>query len=261
MKKKIIIAGNWKMNKTPKEAVDFLEKFLINVKDSKCKVILFAPFVDIEKCTDLIRKSNIDIKIGAQNFYWEDSGAYTGEISVPMLETIGVQTLLVGHSERRMHFMETDKDINKKVKRAVKSNSDLILCVGETLEQKNSEKGQESVMFQLKSALEDIPKSLIHKIHIAYEPAWAIGTGKTATPYESDKMCRFIRMCIEKMYGSEIGLYLNILYGGSVSEENCKNFLEMSDINGLLIGGASLQEKCFSSIVRTADSVIKGRTE
>lgn len=261
MKKKLIIAGNWKMNKTPKEAVNFLEKFLINVEASKCKTVLFVPFVDIEACARLIEKSNINIKIGAQNFYWEDSGAYTGEISIPMLESIGTQTLLVGHSERRINFGETEQEINKKVKRAINSNLDLTLCVGETLEQRDSDKGQESVLFQLKNALENVPKSLIHKVCIAYEPVWAIGTGKTATPYESNKMCRFIRMCIEKMYGSEVGLYLDVLYGGSVNEKNCKSFFEMSDINGILVGGTSLREDCFGEIVKVADNLMAERSE
>lgn len=245
------------MNKTPKEAEKFFNEFLSKQSGVKSKIIFFVPFLDIEICAKLTCKLK-NISIGAQNFYWEDLGAYTGEISIPMLKSIGATSLLVGHSERRTCFKESDLEINKKIKKAVNYNINIVFCVGETAAQRNAKEEKESVMMQIKKGLEGVPKSLIHKILIAYEPVWAIGTGKTATPEDANKMCRFIRMCIEKMYGSEMGIELKILYGGSIDEKNCREILKMSDINGALVGGKSLDPDAFSLIIKTANNMVEG---
>lgn len=254
---KFIIAGNWKMNKTPEEAKNFLEEFLFNVKSSECKIILFVPFIDIEKSVNLIKESNINVIIGAQNFYWRDSGAYTGEISIPMLKAIGTKILLVGHSERRINFKETDKEINEKIKKATKSDMNVILCVGETLNQRKSGKEKEVIMLQLEKALKNVRKELISQISIAYEPIWAIGTGETAVPEDANKMCKFIKMCIEKMYNGDKKSNLKVLYGGSVDKENFKEFFKMPYIDGVLTGGASLSADSFSHMVKVADTIVK----
>lgn len=253
-KEEFIIAGNWKMNKTMLETKKFIDLFIPMVKDSRCKIILFIPNLYLKESVKLLDKTNI--KVGAQNFHWESFGAYTGEISIEMLNDIGVYHALVGHSERRVYFGETDEEINKKVKKAILKNIDVTLCVGESLEQRELGNEKEVIMHQLKNALNGISKESLSKINIAYEPIWAIGTGKTATPDQANQMCRFIRMCIQGMYDAESGINLKVLYGGSVNIDNCKDIIIMSDINGVLVGGASLDADKFSYIIKTSDKIL-----
>lgn len=253
IQKKFIVAGNWKMNKTIEESNAFMSKFASYVQQYKSEIILLVPYTNIESCISI--SSRLNIKIGAQNFHWDDFGAFTGEISVPMLSKMGVKSLLVGHSERRRYFGETDEIINRKIKKAVSSDINVILCVGETSEQRECNKEKKSVMLQIKRALSGVSKTNIAQIYIAYEPIWAIGTGKVATPQQANQMCRFIRMCIENMYGTEEGMNFKILYGGSVTEENCREIFLMTDIDGVLVGGASLDPDKFESIIKIADSI------
>lgn len=254
--KKAIIAGNWKMNKTNKEALQFIATFIQGVKNLQSEVILFIPYVSLKDSVDLSKRTNV--KIGAQNFHFESFGSYTGEISAEMLKDVGVNWSLVGHSERRLYCGETNEDINKKIKKAVSLNMKIILCVGEFLEQRESNKEKEAVMLQLKSALDGINKENLDNISIAYEPIWAIGTGKIASPDQVNKMCEFIRMCINSVYDAEVGINLKVLYGGSVNSKNCKDILTMKDIDGVLVGGASLKTYDFLCIAKEADKIFVG---
>lgn len=244
MRKKVI-AGNWKMNKLPDETIEFIEELAPLVKDTKNEVILCVPYIDLFYA--LLTAQGTNIKIGAQNMHWEEKGAFTGEISAEMLKSIGVEYVIIGHSERRQYFAETDETVNKKIKKALEVGLKPILCVGETLEQK--EKGEEEIVIseQIKKALEGIKN--IKNIIIAYEPIWAIGTGKSATSEEANTTIKFIRKEIEELYEKEITENTIILYGGSVKPDNAKELFDMSDIDGGLIGGASLNAQSFSKIV------------
>lgn len=244
MRKKVI-AGNWKMNKLPDETIEFIEELAPLVKDTKNEVILCVPYIDLFYA--LLTAQGTNIKIGAQNMHWEEKGAFTGEISAEMLKSIGVEYVIIGHSERRQYFAETDETVNKKIKKALEVGLKPILCVGETLEQK--EKGEEEIVIseQIKKALEGIKN--IKNIIIAYEPIWAIGTGESATKRKANLTIEFIRNKISEMYGENTAKHITIQYGGSVIPSNATEFFEMSDIDGGLIGGASLNAQSFSKIV------------
>ena len=251
--KKFLIAGNWKMNKTIAEAKEFAEaikaKELPNAKD----VCILAPFTMLAELGKALEGSGIGF--GAQNVHFEPSGAFTGEISVPMLKELGVGYCAVGHSERREYFAETDKTVNLKLKALLEAGITPILCVGESLEIREQGSEQSFVAGQVIADFEGIGAADAAKIVIAYEPIWAIGTGKTATPEQAEEMCAFIRGVISGIYDEATGDNILILYGGSMKASNAKELLEKPDINGGLIGGASLKVDDFASIATDAASL------
>ena len=244
---KKIIAGNWKMNKLPNETINFIDKLTPLVRDTRNEVILCVPYTDLFYALLTAQKTNI--KIGAQNMHYEEKGAYTGEISPEMLKSIGVEYVIIGHSERRQYFAETDEIVNKKVKAAFAHELKPIICVGETLEQKEAGKTEEIITKQIELALEGLkPVQVAHTI-IAYEPIWAIGTGKTATSEDANNSIKAIRDKICQIYGQKVSQRVIIQYGGSVKSANCKELFTMSDIDGGLVGGASLDSDEFAKIV------------
>ncbi len=238
MRKKII-AGNWKMNYCVNKAEEFVSQIKDTINTDEVDVVICPNFVALDRISDLIYGTNI--KLGAQNVYFEDKGAYTGETSVNMLAAVGVSYCIVGHSERRQYFNETDEIVNKKAKKLLEKDIAPIVCVGETLEERESEKMYEVVEKQVRNSLDGIDKDLVmNKVVIAYEPIWAIGTGKTATAEQANEMCKYIREIIAKMYDEETSQKVRIQYGGSVKPSNASEILNMSDIDGALVGGASL---------------------
>lgn len=238
MRKKII-AGNFKMNYSVNKADNFISEIKDRINTDEVDVVICPNFVSLERISDLLDGTNI--KLGAQNVYFEDSGAYTGETSVDMLAAVNVRYCIVGHSERRKYFGETDEMINKKAIKLLEKDIFPIICVGETLEARDNGKHFDVVKKQVESALENIDKEAVkHKVVIAYEPIWAIGTGVTATAKEANEMCKFIRDVIAKLYTQNVADMVRIQYGGSVKPSNAKEILECSDIDGTLVGGASL---------------------
>lgn len=246
MRKKVI-AGNWKMNKLPNEAMEFIEELTPLVKDTENEVVLCVPYTDL--FYSLLHVQDTNIKIGAQNMHYEENGAYTGEVSGEMLKSIGVQYVIIGHSERRAYYGETDETVNKKLKKAIALELKPIVCVGESLDERESGKAKEIVTTQTKLALEGLSNEDVIKTIIAYEPIWAIGTGKTATKEDANETIKWIREEIEKIYGKDVSDSVIIQYGGSVKSSNAKELFEMSDIDGGLVGGASLDAQEFSKIV------------
>ena len=246
MRKKVI-AGNWKMNMLPNEAMAFIEGLAPLVKDAEAEVILCVPYTDL--FYSLLTAQDTKIKIGAQNMHWEESGAYTGEVSGKMLKSIGVEYVIIGHSERRQYFNENDETVNKKVKAAFDNKLNPIVCVGETLEQRESGKAEEIITTQTKLALEGLSDEQVKNTIIAYEPIWAIGTGKTATADDANNAIKAIRNEIAKNYGQNIANEVIIQYGGSVKASNAKELFNTTDIDGGLVGGASLKVEEFAKIV------------
>ena len=242
-----VIAGNWKMNMLPNETINFIEQFAPLVKDTKNEVILCVPFTDLFYA--LLHVQGTNIKIGAQNMHWEEKGAYTGEVSAQMLKSIGTEYVIIGHSERRQYFAETDETVNKKIKSALTVGLKPIVCVGETLEQRENGKTEEIVTNQVEKAFNNLKAEDLKNIIIAYEPIWAIGTGKTATKEEANETIAQIRKKVAEMYGQNNANEIIIQYGGSVKASNAKELFEMSDIDGGLVGGASLKPDEFSKIV------------
>ena len=243
-----IIAGNWKMNMLPNEAMSFINELEPYAKNAKCEIILCVPYTDL--FYSLLTAQNTNIKIGAQNMHWEESGAYTGEIAPNMLKCINVEYVIIGHSERRQYFAETDETVNKKIKSALRHELNPILCVGETMKQRELGLEEEVIKQQIIGALEEITKEQAKKIIIAYEPIWAIGTGKVATKEDANNMIKLIRKEIESLYSKEIANNVSILYGGSVNKNNSKELFETSDIDGALVGGASLKLDEFNEIIK-----------
>ena len=247
MRKKVI-AGNWKMNMLPNEAINFIDQLTPLVKETKNEVILCVPYTDLFYA--LLTAQGTNIKIGAQNMHFEESGAYTGEVSGKMLKSIGVEYVIIGHSERRQYFAETDETVNKKIKSALAHGLKPIVCVGETLEQREAGETEKVVTNQIAKAFEGINASDLKKIIVAYEPIWAIGTGKTATKEDANTTIMQIRKKIAEIYGQNEAEGVIIQYGGSVKSSNAKELFEMSDIDGGLVGGASLKAEEFSKIVK-----------
>ena len=238
MRKKII-AGNWKMNYCVNKAENFVMEIKDRINTDEVDVVICPNFVSLDRVSDAIDGTNI--KLGAQNVYFEDKGAYTGETSVNMLSAVGVSYCIVGHSERRQYFNETNEIVNKKAKKLLEKDIAPIVCVGETLEERESDKMFEVVEKQVKESLDGIDEqSIKNKVVVAYEPIWAIGTGKTATAEQANEMCKHIRNVISNMYSEEVGQNVRIQYGGSVKPANANEILNMSDIDGALVGGASL---------------------
>ena len=245
-----VIAGNWKMNMLPNEAMQFIDTLAPLVKNTENEVILCVPYTDL--FYSLLTAQGTNIKIGAQNMHFEESGAYTGEISGKMLKSIGVEYVIIGHSERRQYFNETDETVNKKIKAAFANGLKPIVCVGETLEQREAGQTVEIITSQIEKALDGLTEEQVENIIIAYEPIWAIGTGKTATAEQANETIKSIRDKICQMYGQMVSNGVIIQYGGSVKSTNAKEIFEMSDIDGGLVGGASLKPEEFSKIVNYA---------
>ena len=246
MRKKVI-AGNWKMNKLPNEAMEFISELAPLVKDTENEVVICVPYTDL--FYSLLHAQDTNIKIGAQNMNAEEKGAYTGEVSGEMLKSIGVEYVIIGHSERRAYYGETDESVNKKLKKALALELKPIVCVGESLEQRENGSAKEVVTSQTKLALQGLSNKEIEKTIIAYEPIWAIGTGKTATKEDANETIKWIRDEIEEIYGKDVANSVIIQYGGSVKSSNANELFTMSDIDGGLVGGASLDPQEFAKIV------------
>ncbi|MFR1480384.1 MAG: triose-phosphate isomerase [Hydrogeniiclostridium mannosilyticum] len=248
--RKAVIAGNWKMNKTPCEARELLEAIKPLVQNAKCDVVACVPFVDLQTALDATAGSNIGI--GAENCHWEASGAYTGEISAPMLKAMSVPYVIIGHSERRTYFGETDVTVNKRVRAALDNGLTVILCVGEYLEQREQGITGEVVALQTKIALQGVSTDELKRVIIAYEPVWAIGTGTTATAEQANEVCALIRSTVAGLYSWAAANALTIQYGGSMNAQNAAELLDQPDVDGGLIGGASLKPADFAEIVKAA---------
>ena len=238
MRKKII-AGNWKMNYCVNKAEDFVSEIKDAINTDEVDVVICPNFVALDRLSDILDGTNI--KLGAQNVHTEDKGAYTGETSVNMLAAVGVKYCIVGHSERRQYFAETNEIVNKKAKKLLEKDINPIVCVGETLEEREANTMFDVVEKQVRESLEGIEETQMKRnVVIAYEPIWAIGTGKTATAEQANEMCKFIREVVSKMYNESVAEAVRIQYGGSVKPSNANEILNMSDIDGALVGGASL---------------------
>lgn len=245
MRKKII-AGNWKMNKTPAEAVELAKMLKDKVNTDEKDVVFCVPAIDIIPVGEVLKGTNI--ALGAENVYFEESGAYTGEISPLMLKEAGVKYVIIGHSERREYFGETDETVNKKVKKVLEHEMTPIMCCGETLTQREMNITIEHIRIQIKKGLYGLSASDAEKVVIAYEPIWAIGTGKTATSQQAQEVCAAIRQVVKEIYGEATAEKIRIQYGGSVNGKNAAELFAMNDIDGGLVGGASLKEE-FENIV------------
>ena len=245
-----VIAGNWKMNKTRPEAKALVEELKPLVKDADCGVVVCVPFTNLETVLEAAKGSNI--KVGAQNCHFEKSGAFTGEISADMLVEMGVEYVVIGHSERRQYFGETDITVNKRTIAALEAGLNVILCVGEMLEDRELGITEELVAMQTKIALNGVDQADLAKVIIAYEPVWAIGTGKTATAEQANEVCSVIRNTVAKIYDQDAADAMTIQYGGSMNAKNAEELLAQPDVDGGLIGGASLKAPDFSVIVKAA---------
>ncbi len=246
--RRTVIAGNWKMNMTPSETKSFITELAPMVKGKdKCDIILCVPFVDIATAIEAAKGTNI--KIGAQNVHFKESGAYTGEISASMLKELGVEYVIIGHSERRQYFAETDETVNLRTRAALSAGLKVILCLGELLEARQAGITEEIVSMQTKLDFAGIPEEELKNIIIAYEPVWAIGTGLTATPEQADEACEIIRGVIASLYSEKAADEIIIQYGGSMNDANAKELLEKENVDGGLIGGASLKTDKFTAIV------------
>ena len=247
--RKKYIAGNWKMNKLTSEAVSLAEEIVEGTQKVNCKVMIAPPFTALCEVRKIVKGTNVIL--GAQNMSNEKSGAHTGEVSVDMLKDVGVGVVIIGHSERRMLYNETDSLINTKILLAVKEKMDVIFCVGETLQERESGKAFEIVTNQVTNGLKGITDKELSFITIAYEPVWAIGTGKTATDKDADDVHKVIRETLEKLYSKELAQKMIIQYGGSVKPENAGSLLSMENIDGALVGGASLKAEQFLAIINS----------
>lgn len=241
------IAGNWKMFKTKAEALAFAEEFKALYQGTDVQTAICAPFTNLEALVEAFKDTKI--MVGAQNVHFADEGAYTGEISVAMLEEIGVDFCIIGHSERRQYFGETDETCNLKLKKLFEGPIRPILCVGESLDERDADKAFDIVKGQLEADLEGIDGDMIKKLVIAYEPIWAIGTGRTATPEQAEEMCAFIRETLIALYDEEVADEVIIQYGGSVKPANATEIMNQEEIDGALVGGASLKAKDFMEII------------
>lgn len=247
---KYVIAGNWKMNKTPDEAAALIEAIKPLVKDAQCEVIVGVPFVDLPAALEAVKGSAIGV--AAQNCHWEKSGAFTGEISAEMLKAMQVGTVILGHSERRTYFGDTDVTVAKRVRAALDAGMRVILCVGEYLEQREQGVTGEVVAMQTKIALGGVSAEELSRIIIAYEPVWAIGTGRTATAEQANEVCALIRATLAGLYDEAAAKTVTIQYGGSMNAANAAELLAQPDVDGGLIGGASLKPQDFATIVAAA---------
>ena len=245
--RKPIIAGNWKMNMTPSQAKELVTDLIPLVKDAACDVVVCPPYVDIALVAELVKGTNI--QVGAQNIHWAEKGAFTGEISAAMLKEAGAAYAIIGHSERRQYFGETDETVNSRTKAALAAGIVPIICVGESLEQRENGETDAVVSGQVKADLADIPGEAVAGLVIAYEPIWAIGTGKTATDEQANETIGLIRETIASLYGQAVADQVRIQYGGSMNPKNVKGLMAQAQIDGGLIGGASLKAADFAQVV------------
>ena len=252
-KRKAVIAGNWKMNNTPTEAGLLLEALIPGVQGADCEVVVCVPFTDL--CNVVAKCAGTNVHVGAQNVHFEKSGAYTGEVSADMLVDLGVEYVVIGHSERRQYFAETDETVNKRAKAALAAGLKPIICVGESLAQREQGVTEELVRMQVKIALGGVSAEQLKNVVIAYEPVWAIGTGRTATADQAQEVCAAIRKVVGELYGEDAARGLTVQYGGSMNAENAAELLAKPDVDGGLIGGASLKADQFAVIV---DAATKG---
>lgn len=249
MKRKSLIAANWKMNKGVKESLDFFRNFEgKNIDYTKVDVLIAPPFVSLYPIAEEIKSSKLSIKLSAQNIYMQDEGAYTGEISAEMVKNLGATYTILGHSERREYFNETDEMVNLKIKKALNTQLNIILCIGEREYERDAGVAYEVVLAQLGKSLKGVTVDQIEKITIAYEPVWAIGTGKTASSNDAETMHDTIRKKIASLYNERTAESIRILYGGSVKPENIKELMSKEDVDGALVGGASLDVEKFYKI-------------
>ena len=249
--RRTVIAGNWKMNMTPSATTAFIKELApMAAGKDECDIVLCVPFVDIAPAVEAAKGTNI--KIGAQNVHFAKSGAYTGEISADMLNECGAEYVVIGHSERRQYFGETDVTVNQRTKAALEGGLKVILCVGELLAEREQGITEEIVSLQTKIALLDVTAEQLKNVIIAYEPVWAIGTGKTATPEQADEVCGIIRGVIARLYGDAAAEAITIQYGGSMNAKNAAELLAKKNVDGGLIGGASLKTADFTVIIDAA---------
>ncbi|MBR2159931.1 MAG: triose-phosphate isomerase [Clostridia bacterium] len=246
--RKPIIAGNWKMNKNQAEARELINELLPLVKDAEAEVAICVPFTNLELAVELTKGTNV--KVGAQNVHFAKSGAYTGEISADMLKELGVEYVIIGHSERRQYFGETDETVNLRSKAAIANGLKPIICVGELKEERVSGKTEEVVKTQTIGALKDFDEEMMKSVVIAYEPVWAIGTGLTATNEQANETIGYIRKVLAEILGQKVADEVRIQYGGSMNPTNAKELMAMPEIDGGLIGGASLKAENFSKVVK-----------
>ncbi len=247
--RKPLIAGNWKMYKTSSEAAETAKELVKQVRDiADVDIMIAPPFTALESVSRAIKNS--PVALGAQNLYWEDEGAYTGEISAPMLKSVGCEYSIIGHSERRQYFGETDETVNQKIQAAIQADLKPVFCVGETEQEREAGQTFSVLDKQVKKGLKKRVPEELDRLIIAYEPVWAIGTGKTATDEQAQEVHQFIRSLIEESFGKDLSKSIRILYGGSVKPDNILNLMEMPDIDGALVGGASLDADSFSKIVK-----------
>ncbi len=250
--RKPMIAGNWKLNKTIREAIELvtlLKRQMGNLQH--VDVVVCPPYSALSNVAEILAEES-DIQLGAQDLYWEEKGAFTGEVSGSMIKEAGANFVIVGHSERRQFFHETNETVNKKTKAALKNNLTPIVCIGETLAEREAGKTFQVIEAQFKGAFSNFSREEIKKIIIAYEPVWAIGTGKVATPQQAEEVHAFIRKELTKAFGEDAASVLRILYGGSVKPDNISSLMSEADIDGALVGGASLEASQFSDIVKHA---------
>ena len=255
--RKPIVGGNWKMNRgTPNETVEMLESLIPQVEGiDTVDIVIAAPFTVLTSAYKVLK--NTDIKLGAQNMYYKDKGAYTGEISPQFLKEIGVEFVILGHSERRDIFKESDALINKKLKKALSMNLKTIVCIGEHLEERETGKAKDIIQYQINETFKDLSKEEMIKTVIAYEPIWAIGTGKTATPEQAEEIHMFIRNLLSLKFYKETADSIRIQYGGSIKPDNAEDLFNKNNIDGGLVGGASLQANSFFQIIEAADKSIR----
>lgn len=249
--RKRVIAGNWKLNLTSKEAIELVTLLKRDLSEvSEVDIIVCPVFTVLADVKDVISDSNI--KLGAQNMYWENSGAFTGEVSAVMLKDVGASYVIIGHSERRQYFGETNETVNKKIKAALENGLTPIVCVGENLDERESDKTFDVISSQCKESLDGFSAEEMKKMIIAYEPVWAIGTGKTATPDQAQEVHKFIRGLLTELHNEDVAATVPIQYGGSVKPDNIKDLIVQEDIDGALVGGASLKRESFVDIVKGA---------
>ena len=249
--RKAIIAGNWKMNMTPTEAGHLIDALVPAVQGANCEVVICVPFTDL--CVAVAKCSGTNIHVGAENVHFEKSGAFTGEISADMLTDLGVEYVVIGHSERRQYFAETDETVNKRALAALNGGLKPIICVGESLAQREQGVTEELVRMQVKIALNGVTAEELKNVVIAYEPIWAIGTGRTATAEQAAEVCTAIRAIIRNLYGARVARSVTIQYGGSMNPKNAAELLAQPDVDGGLIGGASLKPDQFVDIINAAN--------
>jgi triosephosphate isomerase len=251
--RKPLVSGNWKMNNNHLEAIQLVQKLVARLRDDDYRLVdvsVHPPFTALRSIQTLIEGDKLDIVLGAQNCYWEEEGAYTGEVSPGMLAKLNVQYVIVGHSERREHFDETDEDVNRKAKAVFAADMTPIMCVGETKDEREAGQAEDKVRSQIQAGLDGLSESQVASMVVAYEPIWAIGTGDTATAEDAQSMCELIRKVVADVHGKEAADALRVQYGGSVKADNAAELLTQPDIDGALVGGASLDADGFAKIVQ-----------